>query len=179
MLSSASYKAKLVAKNFSKISLPVFPSRTNLKLYNIYVTPKMFKKFSLDSSKACGPDCIPAVVLKNGEHEFPYILAELFNMFQEKSYFPGCWKVSLVVSVFKNVGERSTAKNYCPVCLISVVSKIYEKFLINRVVDHLEKCDLFSDFQCGFRSSQSTAVLLAVVSAIIVRAFNRLGLLQL
>ena len=179
MLSSASYKAKLVAKNFSKISLPVFPSRANLKLYNIYVTPKMFKKFSLDSSKASGPDCIPAVVLKNCEPELSCILGELFNMYLRESCFPDCWKVSLVVPVFKNVGERSTAKNYCPVSLISVVSKIFEKFLINRVVDHLEKCDLFSDFQCGFRSSQSTAVLLAVVSAIIVRVFNRLGLLQL
>ena len=36
--------------------------------------------------------------------------------------FPDCWKVSSVVPVFKNVGERSTAKNYCPVSLLSVVS---------------------------------------------------------
>ena len=52
----------------------------------------------------------------------------------------------LVVSVFKNVGERSTAKNYCPVSLLSVVSKVFEKLVNNRIVDHLEKCGLFSDF---------------------------------
>ena len=51
--------------------------------------------------------------------------------------------VSLVVPVFKNVGERSTAKNYCPVSLLSVVSKIFEKLVNNRIVDHLEKCGLF------------------------------------
>ena len=50
-----------------------------------------------------------------------------------------------MVPVFKNVGERSTAKNYCPVSLLSVVSKVFEK-LVNRIVDHLEKCGLFSDF---------------------------------
>ena len=80
-------------------------------------------------------------------------LAELFNKCLKESCFPDCWKVSLVVPVFKNVGERSTAKNYHPVSLLSVVSKVFEKLVNNRIVDHLEKRDLFSDFQCGFRSS--------------------------
>ena len=71
------------------------------------------------------------------------------------SCFPDCWKVSSVVPVFKNVGERSTAKNYCPVSLLSVASKVLEKFVNNRIVDHLEKCGLFSNFQYGFRSSHS------------------------
>ena len=69
MLSPASGKAKLFVENFSKnsnlddsgISLPVFPSRTNLKLHNISVTPKMVKKVIMNFalSKASGPDCIP------------------------------------------------------------------------------------------------------------------------
>ena len=54
VLSSASDKAKLFAENFSKnsnlddsgISLPVFPSRTNLKLHDISVTPKMLKGYN-------------------------------------------------------------------------------------------------------------------------------------
>ena len=132
VLSSASDKAKLFAENFSKnsnlddsgISLPVFPSRTNLKLHNISVTPKMVRKviMNLDLSKASGPDCIPVVVLKNCELELSYILAELFNKCLKESCFPDCWKTSSVVPVFKNVGEQSTAKNYCPVSLLSVVS---------------------------------------------------------
>ena len=161
VLSSASGKAKLFDKNFSKnsslddsgISLPVFPSRT--KLHNISITPKMVKKVltNLDSSKASGLDCIPVVVLKNCEPELSYILAKLFNNCLKESCFPDCWEVSLVVPVFKNVGERSTAKNYRPVSLLSVVSKVFEKLVNNRIVDNLEKCGLFSDFQYGFRSS--------------------------
>ena len=57
-----------------------------------------------------------------------------------------------MVPVFKNAGERSTAKNCCPISLFSVVSKVFEKF-VNRIVHHLEKCGLFSDFQYGVRSS--------------------------
>ena len=124
-------------------------------------------------SKASGHDCIPVVVLKNCEPELSYILAELFNKCFKESCFPDCWKISSMVPVFKNVGERSTAKHYRPVSFISVVSKVFEKLVNNRIVDHLEKCGLFSDFQYGFRSSRSTADLLTVVSDRIARAFNR------
>ena len=185
MLSSASDKANLFAGNFSEksnlddsgISLPVFPSRTILKLHGISVIPKIVKKVivNLDLSKASGPDCIPVVVLKDCEPDLSYILAELFNKCLKESCFPDCWKVSSVVPVFKNVGERSTAKNYRPVSLLSVVSKVFEKLVNNRIVDHLEKCGLFSDFQYGFRSSRSTADLLTVVSDGIAGAFNGSG----
>ena len=90
MVSSAYDKAKLFVKNFSEnsnldesgISLPVFTSRTNLKLHIISVTHKLGIRVitSLDSSKTSGPDCIIVVVLKNCEPELSYILAGLFNV---------------------------------------------------------------------------------------------------
>ena len=179
MLSSASDKAKFCAGNFSKdsnlddsgISLPVFPYRTNLKLHNISVTPKMVKKviMNLDLSKASGPDSIPVVFLKNCDPELSYMLAELFIKCLKESCVPDYWKVLSVVTVFKNVGQRSTTENYCPVSLLS------EKLVNNRIVDHLEKFGLFSDFQYDFRSSRSTADLLTVVSDRIAWAFNRSG----
>ena len=143
--------------------------------WRIAKTPKMVKKviMNLDSCKASCPDCIPVVVLKNCEPELSYILTKLFNMHLKESCFPDCWKVSSVVPVFKNVGERSTAKNYRPVSLLCMVSKVFEKLLNNRIVDHLENCGLFSDFQYGFRSSRSIADLQTVVSDRIAGAFNR------
>ena len=78
---------------------------------------------NLDLSKASGPDCILVVVLKDCELELSYILAELFNKWLKGACFPDCWKVSSVVPVFKNVGKKSTAKNYGPVLLLVVVSK--------------------------------------------------------
>ena len=80
-----------------------------------------------------------------------------------------------MVPVFENVGERSNAKNYGPVSILSVVSKVFEKLVNNMIVDHLKKCGLFSDFQYGFRSSRSTADLLTVVSDRIAMTFNRSG----
>ena len=136
VLSFASDKAKLLAKSVSKnsnlddscISLPVFSCRTNLKQHNISVTPKMVKKVitNLDLSKASGPDYIPVVVLKNYEPKLSCILAELLNKCLKEPCFPDCCKVSLVVPVFKNDGGKSIAKNYGPVSLIFVVSKVFE-----------------------------------------------------
>ena len=149
-MSSASDKAKLFAENFSKSSnlddsLSIFPTRTNLKLHNISLTSKVVKKNMTNFilSKAPGPDCILEVVLKNYEPELSCILAELFSKCLKESCFPNCWKVLWVVTVFKNVGEMSAAKNYRSVSLLSVVSKVFEKLVNNRIMDHLEKCVLF------------------------------------
>ena len=71
------------------------------------------------------------------------------------------------------VGERS--KTYCPVSLPSMVSKVFEKLINNRTVEHVEKCSFFYDFHYGFRSSQSTADLLTVLSDRIASTFNRSG----
>ena len=125
VLTFVSDKVKLFVKNFPKnskledlgIPLPIFSSRTNLKLHNFSVTPKMVRKviINLDLLKVSGLDCIRVVVLKKCESELSYILAELFNKCLKESCFLDCCKVSLVVPVFKNVVERSTAKNYRPV----------------------------------------------------------------
>ena len=172
MFSSVSNNAKLFPKNFSKSSnlddsdifLPTFPSKTNPKLHNVSVTPKLVKKVinDLHLSNVSGSDCIQVVVLRKFGPELSYIRDELFNMCVKECFFPDCRKVSFVVLVFKNIWERFTAKNYWPFSLLSVVKKVLEKLVISRLIDQLEKCDLISDLQFG--SFQSTVDLLTVFS---------------
>ena len=92
----------------------------------------------------------------------------------KESCSPNCWKVSWVVPEFKNVGEGLQLKT-TGLCFLSVVSKVFETLVYNRLVDCLEKCGLFSDFQYSFRSSQSTEDFLTVVSDRIPRSYNRSG----
>ena len=129
----------MFAKNFS--------TNSNLddSLRNISVTPKLVKKVitNLDLSQASGSDFITVIILKNCEPELSNIPGELFNMCLKESCFPDCWKVSSMVPVVENVGERSAAKNYSPVSLLPVVCKVFEKPIFNRLVDHLEKCGFF------------------------------------
>ena len=56
-----------------------------------------------------------------------------------------------------------------------MVIKVFEKLVNNGIVDHLEKCRIFSNFQYDFRSSRSTSDLPTVVSNRIARAFNTSG----
>ena len=46
-------------------------------------------------------------------------------------------------TTFENVEEKSTAKNYHPVSLLSLVSKVYEKLVNNTIVDGIENSGLF------------------------------------
>ena len=83
--------------------------------------------------------------------------------------------------LFKNVAqESSTAKKAtAEKSLLSVVGKVFRKLVNNRIVDYLEKCDLFTDLQYGSRSSQSTANLLTVYLIELVGLVTGLGLLEL
>ena len=104
-------------------------------MHNIPVNPKLVKKFitNLDQRRLVlfiFQWCFSDILSLNF-----YMLAELFNMCLKKSYFPGCWKFT---SVFR-VENSSTVKNCCPVSLISVASKVFEKLVNDRFVDHLGK----------------------------------------
>ena len=83
-------------------------TKESITSHNISVTPKMVKEVitNFDSSKVSGPDFILVLLLKNFEPEHSYILAELSNMCLKESCFPDCWRVTLVVPVFKNVGGK-------------------------------------------------------------------------
>ena len=94
-------------------------------------------------------------------------------MYLKEFCSPDCWRSHLWFLYLRTLGKKLTAKNYRPVSLPSVVSLVFETLVNNRLVDHQEKCCLFSDFQHGFRPSRSTEDLLTVVSDRIARAFNR------
>ena len=64
---------------------------------------------------------------------------------------------------------------YHSVSFLSEVSKVFKNLVNNQPVDHVEKYDLFSDFQHDFRSSRSTVDLLTVAYDRITRAFNVLS----
>ena len=60
-----------------------------------------------------------------------------------------------------------------------MVSKIFEKLVNDRIVDHLEKCGLFSDFRYGFRSFRSTSDRQAIVPDRIAGLLIGIRLLEL
>ena len=83
------------------------------------------------------------VILKNSESEFSYILAELFIMCLKDSCFLGLLKCLIGGPCMQECWEKYTAKNCFPVSLLSVVSKVFEKLVNNRIVDSLDQLQSF------------------------------------
>ena len=75
--------------------------------------------------------------------------------------------------VRKSMLKRSVIENYHSFSLHSIVSKTFENLVNNRLVNYLEKRSLFSNFQYGFRSSNSTEDLMLVVSDRTAKVLNR------
>ena len=181
VLTSSKDKANLFANRFSTNStlddslhpLPDFPSRTDQGISSLRITSRMVAKaiLDLDVSKATGPDHIPSIVLRRCSPELSPVLAKLYSKCLAESCFPSCWKYSSVVPAYKNDGERSDPGNYRPISLLPIVSKIFEYFINNSLIKHLEGTGLFSDLQYGFRAFRSTADLLTVLSE---RIYNSL-----
>ena len=76
-----------------------------------------------------GPGIIPVVVLKKCESELSYRLAKPFDTCLKESYFPDCLKVSAVVPVFEKALQLKTTI----LSLLSVVGKVFEKLVNDRV----------------------------------------------
>ena len=81
------------------------------------------------------------------------IMSELIGAFLSNTDTKLCIFGSQNLFKYFSLGEISTTKKYHPVSPLSVVSEVFEKLVNNRLVNHLEKCGLFSDFQYGFVSS--------------------------
>ena len=107
--------------------------------------------------------------------ELSPVLAKLYNKCLAKSCFPSCWKSSEVVPAFKNDGDRSDPGKYRPISLLSTVGKIFESFINDSLIKHLDSTGLFSDLQYGFRTLRSTADILTVLSERIYNSMDAGG----
>ena len=157
--------------------LPDFPLGLTPNLTNLNITNKMATDVSvtLDPSKASGPDEVPEVLLKKCSPELTPILCRWFKKCVAKSNFPSCWKLAFVVSVFKIPGERNDPRNYCPISILSIISKVFESLINSCITLHLESLNLFSDHQYGLRSGRSTADALTVICERINQSLDACG----
>lgn len=185
VLTSSKDKAELFANLFSANStlddtdhpVPEFLLRTDKFIENFDITPAKISSIiaTLDISKATGPDGIPAILFQKCSPELSSVLSRLYNKCLSEGCFPSSWKFASVIPVFKNCGEQSNPKNYRPISLLPIISKIFEALINDKIVYHLESNNLFSDSQYGFRSSRSTADLLTVITDRIYSALNKSG----
>ena len=80
-------------------------------------------------------------------------LAKAFNACKKHGVFPTQWKEARLIPVLKdNNRGRGVASSYRPICLLSVIGKIFEKLMKDRILERVE----ISPFQYGFRKGKCT-----------------------
>ena len=117
----------------------------------------------LKNSSAHGSDGIPTRFLKKILPVIITYLTYIINTSIITGIFPSPWKHSIVVPFFKG-GDTSDPKDYTPISLMPIISKILEKVVTAQLIQHLEGNHLFNNTQHGFRAALSTESALLTLS---------------
>ena len=104
---------------------------------------------------APGPDGIPPKIIKELKNEIVKPLCILFRRSVDAGTIPEDWKKSHVTPVFKK-GSKAEPGNYRPINLTSCVGKMLDRIAKEDIDDHIERNNLISKSQHGFRSGKST-----------------------
>ena len=153
--------------------IPQLHQRTFTSCSRVVFWPSKVKKqlINLDTSKATGPDDIPALVLKMAAPELAKPLARLFQLCFDSGYMPAQWKCANVIPCYKK-GDKHTPGNYRPISLLSIMSKVMEKLISKKMWKHLDQHHLISIQQFGFRAGHSTSDALTYVSQSLTNCLN-------
>ena len=90
----------------------------------------------INPNKACGPDMIPARILKELAEEISPLLKAIFQKSLDSGTVPDDWRSANVSAIFRK-GDRFKASNYRPVSLTSLCCKIQEHIITSNILRHL------------------------------------------
>ena len=110
---------------------------------------------SMDSSKSPGYDNISNKILKLTAKEISKPLTHIFNLTFQNGDIPEKLKLAIVTPIFK-AGENNKYENYRPISVLSCFSKLLEKLMYKRLIDFIDKNQILSKHQYGFRKNRST-----------------------
>ena len=114
---------------------------------------------NLKLTKSCGTDNIDSYVIKLAKHELVPVITHLINLSITQRRFPSLWKCAKVVPLHKK-DEVIFAKNYRPVALLPITSKLLEKVIFCQLVEYLEENELLHPSHHGFRAKHNTSTAL-------------------
>ena len=126
----------------------------------------------INPNKACGPDMIPARILKEFADEISSSLTAIFQKSLDSGTVPDDWRSANVSAIFKK-GDRFKASNYRPVSLTSLCCKVQEHIITSNILNHLEEHDILTDCQHGFRARRSCETQLVTLVHELAEATDR------
>ena len=119
----------------------------------------------LKVGKSPGIDGIPAEVYRHGGEEVLHKLQDLLTNCWEKGTLPQDLRDAVIVSLYKNQGEKSDCSSYRGITLLSIAGKILARVLLNRLIPTIA-LENTPESQCGFRSIRGTVDMIFVLRQI-------------
>ena len=135
----------------SPINLTYNTVLENLTIHNSDILSAIDR---MKKNKTPGPDKISPRILKEAKNELILPLSVLFNKSLNSGKVPCEWKLANVTPIFKK-GNKSLPGNYRPISLTSVVCKLMETIIRDKIVNYLEENNIIKDSQHGFRHRRS------------------------
>lgn len=116
---------------------------------------KVISKF--DQNKSPGHDNIGNYIVKRVANEISKPLTIIFNQSISTGVVPNQLKTAKVIPLYKK-DNAEIYSNYRPVSLLPCFSKILERLVFNRSMQHIDKHGILNSKQFGFRSNHSTSM---------------------
>ena len=124
----------------------------------------------LDPKKASTGNDIPAKMLIESQDIVGDHLSKIYNISKEDHLFPHKLKLADVAPIHKKE-DATLLKNYRPVSLIPVISKIFERDMYNQIMTYINQ--YLSPYLFGYRKGHSTEQCLTVMLELWKRALDR------
>ena len=126
----------------------------------------------LVTSEAAGPDGIAPILFKMFSKNFSESLCQIFGKIKQTGVYPTVWKQATVIPTFKK-GSKSVVANYRQICLLCIVSKLFEHILFNVLHEYLQP--IVSPSKFCFRKGQSCVIQMVVYLEILYNAYESGG----
>ena len=110
----------------------------------------------LPSNKSCGRDEVHNLFLKHLPENKVRDLLGIMNRSWRQGILPDEWKIALIIPIPKPDKDLQLPSSYRPISLLSCVSKLMENMVGKRLVYEIERNDMFSRTQYGFRFRRGT-----------------------
>jgi len=143
---------------------------------SVYLSPVIEQELCTVISKlrnsASGLDDLKPEVIKSVSSAIVKPLLHILNLSFQHGVMPTELKSAYITPLFKG-GDAMLIKNYRPVSILPVFSKIFERLMYNRLMSYIEKYNILYKYQFGFKKNHSTEMALIVLTEKIVTALEK------
>ena len=168
----AKYFKNLLNMTNDTIPVEILPAANDLDITTDNFTLKELQDAlnKMKSNKSPGTDfSVTVETLKYGGTKLQSAVLDICNSVLNDLAAPLQWTESIIIPIPKKASK--SMKDFRGISLMSITAKIYNRMLLNRIYDPIDK--LLRPFQAGFRKSRNCAEQIHVVRRIMEAYYQR------